>query len=310
MMAAAFEMLWRVLLPAAAVVGMIAAFAPATARAEGPFDVVASFSILGDMVRQVGADRVNVITLADPGSDTHVYQPTPADVRAIANARLIIVNGMSFDGWAERLIEASGYGGCVVTAAAGVPPLEMKEHGGMDPHAWQSLANARIYVRNIVNGLSRADPVGAGAYRANARRYLKEIDDVEAEIRKAIAALPARRRKVITTHDAFGYFSSAYGVQFLSPVGANTKSTATAGRVAQLIRQIKQDNIAAVFAESISDRRLLDQITRETGARIGGVLYADSLSGPDGPAATYLDMMRHNIETLVAALSMRAGSRP
>ena len=284
--------------------GLVGLFGSVLARADGPIDVVATFSILGDMVRQVGGDRIHVTTLVGPDADAHVYQPTPADAKAVAKTRLLIVNGLGFEGWIERLIEASGHKGKVVTATAGVEPRRITDNdpGDSDPHAWQSLANARIYIRNIAEGLAAIDPAGAEIYHGNAARYLKEIDAVEAQVREAVASLPVERRKVVTSHDAFGYFSAAYGIEFHAPVGFSTEAEASAGDVAKLIRQINKEKIAAVFVENISDRRLLDQIVRETGARIGGTLYSDALSKADGPADTYLDMMRHNIRVLIAAL--------
>ncbi|MEW8508878.1 MAG: metal ABC transporter substrate-binding protein [Candidatus Thiodiazotropha sp.] len=304
--------------------GLVSLFGPGTARADVLINVVASFSILSDMVQQVGGDRVHVTTLVGPGGDAHVYQPTPADARSVAETKLLIVNGLGFEGWMDRLTEASGYKGRVVTATAGIVPLKMEEaekqhetehekdteeygqadhdYGGIDPHAWQSLANAQIYVRNIAEGLAAVDPAGAETYRSNAVRYLKEIDVVEAQVREAVASLPVERRKVVTSHDAFGYFSAAYGIEFHAPVGVSTEVEASAGDVARLIRQIKKEKILAVFVENISDRRLLDQIILETGARIGGTLYSDALSKADGPAGSYLGMMRHNIRVLVAAV--------
>ncbi|MDE2887759.1 MAG: metal ABC transporter substrate-binding protein [Gemmatimonadota bacterium] len=289
---------------------LIAVSGSGTAGADDPIDVVASFSILGDMVRQVGGDRVRVTTLVGPDSDAHVYRPTPADARAVAGARLLVVNGLGFEGWIDRLTEASGYRGPVVTATAGVEPRRVADpdRGEVDPHAWQSLANARIYVRNIADGLAAIDLAGAEMYYGNAARYVKEIDAVEAHVRKAIDSLPVERRKVVTSHDAFGYLSAAYGIEFHAPVGFSTEAEASAGDVARLIRQINKEKIPAVFVENISDRRLLDQIVRETGAQIGGTLYSDALSKADGPAGTHLDMMLHNILTLVAALCDSSGS--
>ena len=284
--------------------GLIAVSGPGTVRTDAPIDVVATFSILGDMVRQVGGDRVRVTTLVGPDGDAHVYQPTPLDARAVAGARLLVVNGLGFEGWIDRLTEASGYRGCVVTATAGVKPLWMadRDHREVDPHAWQSLANARIYVRNIAAGLAAIDPAGAEFYCSNAARYMEKIDVIEAQVREAIDSLPVERRKVVTSHDAFGYLSAAYGIEFHAPVGFSTEAEASAGDVARLIRQINREEIPAVFVENISDRRLLDQIVRETGARIGGTLYSDALSKVGGPAGTHLGMMLHNIRTLVAAL--------
>ncbi|MCY3554907.1 MAG: metal ABC transporter substrate-binding protein [Gemmatimonadetes bacterium] len=283
---------------------LIAVSGPGTARADAPIDVVASFSILGDMVQQIGGERVLVTTLVGPDGDAHVYQPTPADARSVAKARLLVVNGLGFEGWMDRLTEASGFKGRVVTATAGVKPLWIadQDRREIDPHAWQSLANARIYVRNIADGLAAVDPAGAEIYSHNAARYMEEINTIEAQVLEAIDSLPVERRKVVTSHDAFGYLSAAYGIEFHAPVGFSTEAEPSAGDVARLIRQINRDKIPAVFIDNISDRRLLDQIVRETGAQIGGTLYSDALSKADGPAGTHLGMMLHNIRTLVAAL--------
>jgi zinc/manganese transport system substrate-binding protein len=291
---------------------------PLGAFAQDKLPVVASFSILGDMVAEVGGDRVSVSTLVGPDGDAHVYEPTPADAQTVAGASVVFVNGLAFEGWLDRLIEASEYKGPVIVATTGVTPLEMAEehhaegethaegeahdHGEQDPHAWQSLANARLYVANIEAGLTAADPEGAATYAANAAAYLAEIDAAEAEIIAAIAALPADRRSVVTSHDAFGYFAAAYGMTFHAPEGLSTEAEPSAADVATLITQMKAEAIPAVFMENITDSRLLEQITAETGASVGGTLFSDALSGPDGPAGTYLDMMRHNVATLTAAL--------
>ena len=301
------------------------AMLPMSAFAQDKLPVVASFSILGDMVAEVGGDRVSVSTLVGPDGDAHVYEPTPADAQTVAAASVVFVNGLAFEGWLDRLIEASEFKGPVVVATTGVVPLEMAEehhaegeahaegqahaegpeahdHGEQDPHAWQSLANARLYVANIEAGLSAADPAGAETYKANATAYLAEIDAAEAEIVAAIAALPADRRSVVTSHDAFGYFAAAYGMTFHAPEGLSTEAEPSAADVATLITQMKAEAIPAVFMENITDSRLLEQITAETGASVGGTLFSDALSGPDGPAGTYLDMMRHNTATLTGAL--------
>lgn len=300
------------------------ALLPMSAFAQDKLPVVASFSILGDMVAEVGGDRVAVSTLVGPDGDAHVYEPTPADAQTVAAASVVFVNGLAFEGWLDRLIEASEYKGPVVVATTGVTALEMAEehhegeeahtegeaeaeghdhdHGGTDPHAWQSLANARLYVANIAAGLTAADPEGAETYKANATAYLAEIDAAEAEIIAAIAALPADRRSVVTSHDAFGYFAAAYGMTFHAPEGLSTEAEPSAADIATLITQMKAEAIPAVFMENITDSRLVEQITAETGAKVGGTLFSDALSGPDGPAATYLGMMRHNVATLTAAL--------
>ena len=270
---------------------------------------VASFSILGDMVRQVGGDRVEVTTLVGPDGDAHVFSPTPADAKTLASAQLFFVNGLGFEGWMERLEKSSGFTGKTVVASTGVKPRTMiEEEGGApetitDPHAWQDLANGRLYVANIRDGLIAADPAGQAEYEANAAKYLGEIMQEDDAVRGALAKLPNDRRRIITSHDAFGYFGAAYGLEIVAPEGVSTDSEASAQDVAKIIRQIKAEHIPAVFIENITDHRLLDQIARETGAKIGGTLYSDALSPPDGPARIYLDMFRHNVGALTAALS-------
>ena len=300
------------------------------AFADGKLKVVGTFSILTDFVANVGGDRVEVISLVGPDGDAHVYQPSPADAQAVAGAAVIVVNGMGFEGWMDRLVEASGTKATLVTASDGVTPIafgtpehgedhaeeeghdhdQAKEekghvrydHGTFDPHAWQSVPNVQIYVSNIAAALTKADPEGEAVYTENATAYLAELGALDTEIRAALVALPQDRRTIVTSHDAFGYFEATYGLSFVAPQGASTEAEASAKDVAALITQIKDANISAVFVESIVDPRLLDQIAAETGATVGGTLYSDALSAADGPAATYLAMMRHNLAQLTAAL--------
>lgn len=317
--------------------------AHATDKADGgKLKAVASFSILGDMVKNVGGDRVEVTTLVGPNGDAHVFSPTPADAKTLASADIFFVNGLGFEGWMQRLEKASGFTGALVVTSGGVMPIVMKgghdhhgsedqddhdndehakgkddhdhdehaeeegddAHGGdTDPHAWQSLFNGKIYVTNIRDALIAADPDGKETYEANAAKYLAAIEAEDEAVRAAIAKLPEARRKIITSHDAFDYFGNAYGLEIIAPEGVSTESEASAQDVAKIIRQIREEHIPAVFLENVTDRRLLDQIASETGAKIGGVLYSDALSDQDGPAPTYLDMFRHNVGTLTAALS-------
>lgn len=275
------------------------------ARAADKVKAVASFSILGDMVKQVGGDRIDVITLVGPDGDAHVYEPTPADAKNLATAQILFTNGLGFEGWMDRLEKSSGFRGKVMVASTGVKPRTMVEDEKTvtDPHAWQSLANGKLYVANIRDGLITVDPEGKSVYEANAAKYLDALAKEEADVRAALAALPQERRKIITSHDAFGYFGAAYGLEIVAPEGVSTESEASAKDVAKIIRQIKAERIPAVFMENITDHRLLDQIASETGAKIGGELYTDALSPPDGPAPTYLDMFRHNVGALTAAVS-------
>ena len=270
--------------------------------------VVASFSILADFVRRVGGDRIELTTLVGPDGDAHVYAPTPADARRIGDAKVVFVNGLGLEGWIGRLVKAAAGRSTVVEAARGVARVEAAgepghSHGGADPHAWQNVANARIYVANIRDALNVADPAGRAAYDANAAAYLAELDALDAEVRAAIARIPADRRRIITSHDAFAYFEKAYGIDFVAPQGVSTEAEASARDVARIIQQIRRERIRAVFVENISDPRLVERIARETGARIGDRLYSDALSGPGGPAATYIDMIRHNIRAFSTALS-------
>lgn len=277
---------------------------PVSAQSEKPMSVVASFSILGDMVENIGGPHVNVTYLVGPNSDAHVYQPTPADAQAVNQADILFVNGLNFEGWMDRLVEASGFRHSPVVVTSGITPLYFDQggNGTPDPHAWQNLKNAVIYVDNIAAALAKADPENASAFYRNRAAYVEKIRSIDADIRASINALPQTDRTVVTSHDAFGYFAAEYGLTFFAPQGVSTDSEASAGDVADLIVQIREQAIRAVFVESISDSRLLEQIVAETAASIGGTLYSDALSTSNGPASTYLTMVRHNLETLVTAL--------
>ena len=327
----------RTLLRSATALVALSLATPAFAQSAEPIPVVATFSILGDMVERIGGDHIALTTLVGPDGDAHVYQPTPADARAVSSAEILFVNGLAFEGWIDRLVEASGFGGIQIFATAGITPISFEDdgdhqdhddhaeidhddhdhdhddhaetghdghdHGAFDPHAWQSLPNAIVYVDNIAAALAQADPENAATFYRNRADFIAEIEALDAEIRAAVGALPTDRRTIVTSHDAFGYFAEEYGLTFLAPQGVSTESEASARDVAELITQIRAQSIAAVFVESISDSRLLEQIVSETSASIGGTLYSDALSGPDGPAATYLDMMRHNLAMLTDALN-------
>lgn len=280
------------------------------ARAENRVKVIASFSILGDMVQNVGRHRIEVTTLVGPNGDAHVYEPTPADAKAVSQADLVVVNGLGMEGWMDRLIKTSGYKGPVVVATKGIKPREMtaeeepaaKPEHKIDPHAWQNLANGRIYVDNIAQGLSSVDPAGAAIYKTNAAAYQARLAHLDQWVKTEFAAIPKAKRRMITSHDAFGYLGVAYRVTILSPMGVSTESEPSAGGVAQLIRQIRKEKITAVFIENVSDPRLVQQIGQESGVTLGGELYSDALSKPDGPAPTYLDMFKNNVPKMVAAM--------
>lgn len=293
--------------------GLLVTALPLAARAQEKLPVVASFSILGDFVREVGGDRVSVTTLVGANGDAHVYSPTPADAKAMAAAKLIVVNGLKFEGWMTRLIKSSGAKAAVATATTGITPLKGEAdhdakagHGhdhDVDPHAWQNTANAKVYVANIRDALVKADPAGQATYEANATRYLADLEAVDGEIKAAVARIPADRRKAITSHDAFGYFVKAYGIQFIAPQGVSTEAEASAKDVARIIRQVRAEKVPAVFLENVTNPRLVEQIARESGAKIGGRIYSDALSDSSGPAGTYIAMMKHNISQIEKALA-------
>jgi zinc/manganese transport system substrate-binding protein len=279
----------------------------ALAVASGPacaaerINVVASFSILADIVRNVGGNRVDVTALVGPDGDAHVYAPTPSDAKTVASARLLVVNGFGFEGWMPRLLQASGSKAPIVVATTGITPRQRGGHE--DPHAWQSVVNAKIYVGNIREALVAASPSDAAVIKANAEAYLAKLDALDREVREAVAKIPQGRRKVISTHGAFGYFADTYGVAFIAPLGVSTDSEPSARDIAAIISQIRAEKIPAVFLENISDPRLIERIAAETGTRVGGTLYSDSLTGEKGQVPTYIDMVRHNIKALTSALA-------
>lgn len=263
--------------------------------------IVASFSLLADIVRQVAPPGVQVQALVGVDADAHVFEPRPADARRLAEADLVVVNGLGFEGWIDRLVLASGFRGPVVVASRDVPPRRVGP--GVDPHAWQDLAHARRYVATLARACADRWPAQAVQVRQYAAAYDARLAQLDADVRRQLAVVPRAQRRVISSHDAFGYFGDAYGVDMLAVQGWNTHAEASAAAVARLIRQIRQQGVRALFVENISDPRLLERIARETGARVGGTLYSDALSGPDGPAATYLDLFAHNARTIASALT-------
>jgi len=268
---------------------------------QNPIKVVASFSILGDLVKSVGGNRVDVTTLVGADGDAHVYTPAPGDARKIADADLLVINGLGLEGWLPRLLQVSSARVPIVIATKGIAPLKLGSEA--DPHAWQSVTNAKSYVVNIRDALIAAAPADAESFRKGAESYLAKLDALDREVRQAVAQIPNASRKVISTHDAFGYFASAYGIQFVAPIGVSTESEASAKDIAGIVAQIRAEKIPAVFLERLSDPRLIRRIAAETGARIGGTLYSDSLTDEKGDAPTYIDMVRHNIKALMSALA-------
>lgn len=319
------------LMQLAAAVSIVTLASTAMASAQN-LRVVASFSIIADFARNVGGDRVDITTLVGPNGDAHVYEPRPADAVAVGKADVVLVNGIQFEGFLQRLVEASGTRAPVVELSRGGEVLKAAgdehhhgeeahdhgsgesghdhaheeghhHHGEFDPHAWQSVHNAEVYVKNIAEAFCAADAAGCDSYKANAAAYGEKLAALDAEIRAAVAAIPEDRRVIITSHDAFGYFEHEYGLEFLAPEGVSTESEASAADVAALITQIKEDKASAIFVENITNPRLVEQIASETGITVGGTLYSDALSDESGPAATYIDMMKHNVDTIRSAIA-------
>ena len=282
-------------------VGAIA-LAAAPLHAEERLNVVASFSILADFVKNVGGDRVHVTSLVGPNGDIHVFAPAPQDAKTIAAAQLVVINGLGLEGWLPRLLQSSGSKAVIVTASKGIDPLKLGSEA--DPHAWQSVANAKIYVANVRDALVQFDAADADYFRQNAERYLAELDALDREVRDEVARIPPERRKVISTHRAFGYFEKTYGIAFIAPLGVSTETEPSARDVAAIIAQVRKDKIPAVFLENISDDRLVRRIAEETGAKLGGTLFSDSLTDEKGPAPTYIALVRHNIKALTSALGL------
>lgn len=278
--------------------------------------VVTSFSILADLVRQVGGELVDVVALVGPDADAHVFEPSPQDAKQLQQASVLVINGLGFEAWMTRLEASAGFRGIEIVASQGIRPRILSstthestarggkgvDHREQDPHAWQSVSNVAVYVRNIAQGLAKADPANAMTYRARSAEYAARLDALDARVRQRITALPPDRRSVVTTHDAFGYYAQAYGLRFIPARGLSTESEPSARDIAALIRQIRRERIPAIFVENISDPRLLEQLARETGVSIGGRLYSDALSKADGPAATYMELMDANTTALTEAL--------
>jgi zinc/manganese transport system substrate-binding protein len=304
--------MWQRIGRALLVLGVLAASQPATAQQR--LKVVATFSILADMVANIGGELIELSVLVGPDADAHTYQPTPAEARVLAASHVLVLNGLGFEGWIDRLAHAAPFRGRRIVASEGVTPLTVKagghhhghSHGtkpAPDPHCWQDLACGQRYVANIGAGLAAADPAHAAAYRERAAAYVTRLAELDAWVRNQIATVPTAKRRAITGHDSFGYFARAYGVAFRAPAGINTQSEPSAREVANLITQIRREGIRAVFMENMTNPVLIQQVARDAGAVVGPTLYVDALSRRGGPADSYERMFRHNVPALVAAMA-------
>ena len=300
---------------------------PARALTRDPLPVVATFSILGDMVKEIGGDRVQLTTIVGPNMDAHNYEPTPNDAKALLQAKVVVLNGLDFEPWLPRLVEASGFKGKQVLASQGVEVRRLsgkhahgdkghgdQDHGDqgqgdVDPHAWQDLSNGMIYVRNIAEGLSKADPRNAAYYESRANGYLTRMKTLDTEVRAAIASIPPERRRVISSHDAFGYFGAAYGIEFIPIAGLSNEAEASARDIAGIIQTAREADVGGIFIENMGNPSLAQQVGRETDTLMGGTLYADALSPPDQPAATYLGMLSWNAGRLVYVLKQSTAAK-
>lgn len=303
------------------VVGLLSLAFAAPAMAQQPkLRVIASFSILGDIVAQVGGERIELVTLVPAMADSHVFQPTPNDARSLANADVLVASGLNFEPWLDRLVAASGFKGRRIVASEGITPLALRDahshdhgpdHGKTatakdgradDPHLWHDLMRMQAYIGNIAKGLAAADPAGADGYRARGDAYAAELRALDDWAAAEIGRLPQAHRKVITQHNAFGYLAARYQIAFMAPQGVTTQAEASAEAVGRLVRQIKRENVQALFFENIANPRLIEQIAREAKVKVGGRLYSDALSPPGGEADSFVKMYRLNITRLIEAM--------
>lgn len=318
---------WQLVAAACLALHASATLAVTSEQTITPMPVVASFTVLGDMVAEIGGDYVQLTNIIGLGGDAHAFEPTPEHVRALAQARVLVINGLDFEAWLPRLVAASNFRGLQIVASQGVEPRQLDaesahshhDHahasgagaagaaglhaGEVDPHAWQSLTNGMTYARNIAAGLSKADPANAATYAARAERYIDEMKKLDIQVRHALGQIPPEKRKVVVPHDSMGYFGREYGIEFIPIAGISSQAEASARNVAAIVDQIRKVGGAAVFLEGTANPKLAEQIARETGATMGGTLYADTLGEPDQPAGTYLGMFKWNAGQLIYALN-------
>jgi zinc/manganese transport system substrate-binding protein len=279
--------------------------ANATTATAKPLQIVASFSVLADVVREVGGDHVRVKSLVPPNGDPHSFEPSPDDAANLRDADLTFLSGEGLERWFERLAVASGYQGKPIVVSTGIRLRQRERKGQLsdDPHVWNSPLNVEIWVENIENALRSADPADAADYKARADHYTNELKQLDADAHGLFDPIPPEKRKILTSHDAFGYLARDYHIEFMAPLGFSTESEASAADVAKLIDQVRSEHVRVYFTETSNDPRLVQQIAAATGALPGGKLYAEALSSPDGPAPTYLRMFRHNMNELAHAMT-------
>lgn len=323
------------ILPLMAGMALLVSSAQVSAHVPPPLQVVASFSVLGDMAKEIGGKHVNVVTIVGPNADAHSFEPTPQSVQALTNAQVLISNGLEFEAWLPRLIKSSGFTGehIVVSSGATLRTLQRSdtheghdhvsddagdsshhEHnhrpGDVDPHAWQNLANGMVYARNIASALSKADPSRTSDYQRRVKKYVATMEKLDVEVRAALEAIPAEYRKAVTAHDAFGYFGDEYGIEFMPLAGLGNTAEPSAQDIAALIDRLREEERIGIFPEKFSNPKLIEQLARETNVVVGGALYSDALDNADEPAGTYLGMFHWNAGQLISVLKSAQTQRP
>src|SRR6266576_4309759 len=295
------------------VVGVATLLSAGVAEAAERIKVVATFSVIGDMVANVAGDRVDLVTMVGPGGDTELFKPSLADGKSVAEAKIVFMNDLNdeFEPWLEPLLKRVKFGGIKIVVSRGVKTFTSSEERAprskaaeeeIDQHAWLDPKNGVVYVRNIAAALAKNDPANAADYRTRAAAYTKELQDLDAWAKAEMAIVPPPKRRILSSHDSLQYLAKAYGITMLSINGWTNNSEPSAAELASLTQKIRHDGIRELFLYIITDPRAMQQVAKETGAAVGGTLYGDALSKPGGEADTYLKMIRHDVTTLIAGM--------
>ncbi len=280
--------------------------APAVETPSGARQVLAVETFLADIAQNVAGERLGVESLLPVASDPHEFQPTAQDLIRIARSPVLIVNGAGYETWLTKMLESDAGPRRVIVASAGLVPNPDPSGGypAGDPHLWMNPSHVIRYVENIRDGLAEIDPAGKEVYRANAEAYLARLKDLDRWARQQIAQLPPERRLLVTNHDTLRYFAQAYGFEIVGLVipGLTSEASASARQLASLVETMRSRGVRAIFLDAGENSKLAEQIAAESGARVVADLFVESLSPPDGPAPTYLDMIRHDVTIIVEAL--------
>lgn len=271
--------------------------------------VVATASMMADMTKNIAGGMVNVECIVPIGGDPHLHEPTPRDAQMVNRADLIIKNGLTFEGWLDELIENSGTKAKTVRVTEGIQPIKSVEYeNSADPHAWMDANLGLAYIKNIKDALTELDPDNADIYAFNYGVYKTQLEDLDQYIKTEIQKIPAQKRVLITSHDAFQYYGRAYGIRLEAILGTSTDAEAQTSDIIRLNKVIKTSNVPALFVESTINPKLLKQLAKDNDIEIGGQLYADSIGDEASPAPTYIDMLKHNTNVIVKALSSESST--